>query len=241
MASLGASVLLFGGYGAPAPGGSYGYRNDTWIWDGTDWTLKQPAHKPSTRYSPAMGTLNGKVVLFGGWGGSAYGDTWEWDGNDWNVKSPAHVPSARDGAAMANVGGERLVMFGAGTETWEWDGTDWKLLAPATVPSDRKYLKAATLHGGVIMFGGATSNTSSATYYSDTWRWNGTDWTQVLPAGPPGSRRSFALGPLGGSVLMFGGLTPGSTLDDTWEFGGTTWTSRTGAPSQRDDVSFAAR
>jgi hypothetical protein len=242
MAALDGKVVLFGGYGYTTPEGtSKSYRNDTWVWDGSDWTLMPTSRQPSARYSPAMGTLRGRVVLFGGYGGSAYGDTWEWDGTQWTQRSPAHSPSARDGTAMANVGGERLILFGAGTETWEWDGQDWTLLAPATAPSDRKYLKAATLNGGIVLYGGATSNSSSAIFYSDTWRWSGGTWTRLLELGPPTACRSFAIGPLGGSVLLFGGLGSDTTYADTWEWTGTTWATRPLGPSPRMDVTLAAR
>jgi hypothetical protein len=243
MASFNGTVVLFGGYGYATPSAtSKSYLNDTWVWDGANWTQMTPTHKPSTRYSPAMATFRGNVVLFGGWGGSAYSDTWEWDGNDWTQRSSIRTPTARDGAAMTNVGGEKLLMFGAGTETWEWDGKDWALVSPEINPSDRKYLKAATLNGGAILFGGATSNSSSATFYSDTWHWDGSDWTQLLSSGPPDVRRSFAIGPLGSSVLLFGGFGPSSkTYGDTWEWTGSTWSESATGPSQRMDVSLAAR
>jgi hypothetical protein len=43
-----AQVVLFGGIGSGA------LFNDTWTWDGTDWTKRTPAHLPSARYRHAM-------------------------------------------------------------------------------------------------------------------------------------------------------------------------------------------
>jgi hypothetical protein len=120
--------------------------------------------------------------------------------------------------------------------------TIWLLRTPETPPADRKYLRAATRNGGGILFGGTSSNSSSATFYADTWRWDGTSWTQLLPDGPPLARRNFALGSLGGSVLMFGGYARGGTLlDDVWEWTGATWLTRPLGPSARQDVPMAAR
>ena len=53
-------VVLFGGYGG-------GFRNDTWVWDGTTWAQKSPATSPSSRYGHAMAydAARGQVVLFG--------------------------------------------------------------------------------------------------------------------------------------------------------------------------------
>jgi hypothetical protein len=245
LASLDGNVVLFGGYGYnTTTSTSIGYRGDTWVWDGSDWTMKSPTHKPSSRYSPSMGTLKGKVVLFGGWGGSGLSDTWEWDGSDWTERTPAHVPGARDGAGMANIGGERLLMAGSGNDTWEWDGEDWILRTPEHSPVSsewRAYVRAATWNGGVILFGGATGMSSSATYFSDTWRWDGQDWTEMLADGPPAARRSYAMAATGQGVLLFGGNSRGSMLDDTWEWSGTTWVERSGGPSPRLDVPMAAR
>jgi hypothetical protein len=243
LASINGTVVLFGGYGYATPSDTaVGYRSDTWVWDGNDWTKMSPTHVPPSRYSAAMGTLAGKAVMFGGWGGSARGDTWEWDGNDWTDRSPAHAPAAADAKAAANLGGERLMVFGAGTETWEWDGNDWLQRTPSTAPADRKYLRAATTSGGVIMFGGSNNNTSSAIYYPDTWRWDGSSWTQLLPDGPPPKRRNFALASLGKGALMVGGYGPGGAiLDDVWEWTGATWVPRTAGPSARHDVCMAAR
>jgi len=243
MASLGGTVVLFGGYGYATPSDSViGYRNDTWVWDGSNWTKRSPTHIPPSRYGAAMGTFGGKVIMFGGWGGSARGDTWEWDGSDWTERTPAHAPLASDGKGIANIGGERLVVYGAGTETWEWDGSDWLLRTPSTNPDDRKYLRAATTNGGVLLFGGSNNNTSAATYYYDTWQWDGASWTRLLESGPPPTRRSFAMASLGKSVLMVGGYGPGGAiLDDVWEWTGSTWAARAAGPSARFDVSMAAR
>jgi Galactose oxidase, central domain len=72
-----AQVVLFGGYG-----GSGADLNDTWTWDGTDWTQRTPAHSPAVRENPAMAYDAGhaQVVLFGGAREGGYlGDTWTWD------------------------------------------------------------------------------------------------------------------------------------------------------------------
>ena len=143
---------------------------------------------------------------------------------------------------MANMGGDRLVIFSDGTNTWEWDGNDWTLRAPADSPSPRQYVQSATLNGGVMLFGGATANTSTATFYADTWSWDGTDWTRLLAAGTPAARHASALGSLGSSVLMFGGYGSGGTMySDAWTWNGTTWVAAASGPSARMGVSFAAR
>jgi hypothetical protein len=64
-----------------------------------------------------MASIEGKVLLFGGWaGGLGFGnvqlldDTWEWDGTEWS-NLMVSGPTARMQAAMATMGHD-LVLFG---------------------------------------------------------------------------------------------------------------------------------
>jgi hypothetical protein len=66
---------MFGGIGP-------GYIDDTWEYDGVDWTQVTTASSPSARCYHAMvyDIVRGKVVLFGGHDGNYRNDTWEYDG-----------------------------------------------------------------------------------------------------------------------------------------------------------------
>lgn len=78
--------------------------NETWIWDGTDWTQEQPAQSPEARSFAGMAAAGGEVVLFGGttFGGPIGNPegTWAWDGSAW-TKLAGAGPSPRTGPAMA--------------------------------------------------------------------------------------------------------------------------------------------
>jgi len=143
----------------------------------------------------------------------------------------------RDAVAMANVGGTKVVMFGGGSDTWEWDGNNWTYRSPAQSPSARQYLQGATRNGNVLIFGGASGNTS----FNDTWLWDGTNWAQQSPASPPGARNRFAMGPTGTGVLMFGGYKGATTTAETWEWAGNAWVARPNGPGARLGVFLAAR
>lgn len=60
-------TLLFGGFSNP-DGYTNLYRNDTWGWNGTDWTEQFPVNKPAARSNHAMAYDSelGVTVLFGG-------------------------------------------------------------------------------------------------------------------------------------------------------------------------------
>ena len=91
-------VLLFGGYNAMGDCCSTTY-NDTWIWDGVDWTQAQPSDVPPARTYPALvydPNLNG-TLLFGGYEtpGEGYSDTWLFTGGDWTLLNPHLTPGGR--------------------------------------------------------------------------------------------------------------------------------------------------
>jgi hypothetical protein len=73
-------------------------------------------------------------------------------------------------------------------------------------------------HSQIVLFGGSYTATS------DTWIWDGSDWSQSMPTHAP-SRR-FAMGmaydQAHGQVVLFGGGN-GKYLGDTWTWDGTDW------------------
>ena len=101
-AAVDGKVVLFGG--DTIKNGGWASVNETWVWDGADWTEQHPAQSPDPRSFAGMAAAGGQVVLFGGgtFGGS-YGDpagTWTWDGTNWTEHTGAG-PSPRNGPAMA--------------------------------------------------------------------------------------------------------------------------------------------
>jgi hypothetical protein len=68
-------LLLFGGSTATSM-----YVGDTWLWNGRAWVTRAPATSPPARYIHGMAfdSVRGRLVLFGGGGGTLHGDTWEY-------------------------------------------------------------------------------------------------------------------------------------------------------------------
>jgi hypothetical protein len=116
------------------------FLNDTWEWNGTQWTQRTSSLSPPRLAGFALfyDASRHLTMLFGGHD-AAYGfhnETWEWSGSDWTRRAPPPpLPEPRSLVGMAydpvrSVG----VLFGGGhpvpggkgftdyDETWEWKG-----------------------------------------------------------------------------------------------------------------------
>jgi uncharacterized protein (TIGR03437 family) len=231
-------VVLFGGTGPTPAGVDFGTEalNDTWVWDGSNWTQESPQTSPSVRYSPAMAydAAHGQVVLFGGAALNPDGtmkelnDTWVWDGSNWTEKSPQTSPPVRDAHAMAfdSAHGQVVLFGGEGAsfallnDTWVWDGANWIQKSPQISPSARSGHAMAydSAHGQVLLFGGVDDGQD----INDTWVWDGSNWTQESPQTNPPARDSHAMAydSAHDQTVLFGGENSFSLLGDTWTWEG---------------------
>jgi hypothetical protein len=102
-------VVLFGGLGSVNP-------NNTWTWNGTDWTEVFPNTQPPLVYDSAgaFDPAIGHPILFGGGsGGQDIQDTWEWTGTDWVQLFPQNMPSPREAFGLAyDAAIGHVVLFG---------------------------------------------------------------------------------------------------------------------------------
>jgi hypothetical protein len=229
--AVGPGVLLFAGYGeAPL--------DDTWSWDGAQWT-QVASTGPSVRSDQSMiGDGAGSVVLFGGMGLGPYlEDTWVWNGTAGWKQLQAQGPSAREGAAAALLNG-KVILYGGSSasngflaDTWEWDGSRWtQLTTTGAGPGGRYGHSMTTLGNQIVLFGNVGGPT-------DTWLFDGAAWTKAPAAGPTGdpgglsdSRGFQTMATLGNRVILFGGEQDANhILADTWAFDGTAWTQLTPA------------
>jgi hypothetical protein len=97
----------------------------------------------------------------------------------------------------------------------------------------------------VVLFGGF--DTSDPTpCQSDTWTWDGANWTEQNPATVPPAREvaGMATDPATGQVVLFGGnnCTTDGYINDTWTWNGSTWTEQfpSTSPPARGFFGFAA-
>lgn len=197
-----------------------GNTDDTWEWDGTDWTLADASSAPGPleRASMCFHVAGNVTILFGGINVVSGGvdTTWIYDGSTWtaaNVTGPR--PSVRTGAQMVYdterqvcvlTGGQNPTNGTPFDDTWEYD-----LLANTWTPTGPAYTGGRLDMGMVydvtraqtVMFGGI--DFQSFTAYGDTWEYgprftafgtgcpgsNGTPAHGV--AGPPRTGNSYTL------------------------------------------------
>lgn len=183
-------LVLFGGNSIDA--GATLVRDETWTFDGTSWALAQPANRPPPLSAPAMAwdANRQRLVLFGGWTGSAYSNqTWEWDGTTWTQRLPLVSPPVRIGHRLVfDDVSQRVLLFGGTNgvqrfgDLWAWDGTDWSQLSPSTSPTPRTSAQLIfdPVRHTAVLFGGYTGATNA-----ETWEYANGSWVQRMPVESP--------------------------------------------------------
>ncbi len=233
------TYVLFGG------ATDYGHgplSDETWSWDGLDWTEQEPSASPPVGAAlMAYDAATSTVVLTLGSDSPRTTTTWTWDGTTWTEQHPTTSPPPLFQASMGyDPANNAVVLFltdesSHRDETWTWDGSSWTLLDPATSPPARGGAGMAfdAARGEVLLFGGeetaydASGNLVDLGVGGDLWAWDGTTWTELSAGNPPDRwRAALAYDAATGSTVLFGG-----GLDDTWTWDGSSWTRQAPATS----------
>jgi hypothetical protein len=137
MSSFGRDIILFGGNQCGPS--DLCELDDTWLWDGSTWTLLSPTKHPSPRCcsGAAFDSVHRRVVLFGGLVPTGVlGTTWSWNGRSWIRRQPATSPTPRSFPGVVDDSGAGgVLLFGGYTgsidsgDTWAWDGATWTCAA----------------------------------------------------------------------------------------------------------------
>lgn len=106
----------------------------------------------------------------------------------------------------------------------------WRERFPLNVPSNRSEAAMTfdLAHGYTLLFGGGPTG-SPFTMRSDTWSFDGSDWTLQSPPQSPTGRlgAGMVLDLARGMVVLYGGVTSFASTarpnDETWEWNGATW------------------
>ncbi|MCE5231553.1 hypothetical protein LLG95_18400 [bacterium] len=205
------------------------YSDETWSYDGTNWTRMNPATAPAASSCASMtyDAARSEVVMFGGYRyrNPVSNETWTWNGTTWTKKNPATVPTASGESKMIyDSQRNRIVLYLMNAtynvpETWEWDGTNWTRKYTPHMPPAGYYFAFAfdsTRNVGVL-FGPGNAT---------TWEYDGTDWTQRAPATSPPYTfydKSMAFDPSTGLCMLVTADAP----CETWTWDGMNWTKLT--------------
>ncbi|MGZ6087170.1 MAG: Kelch repeat-containing protein, partial [Polyangiales bacterium] len=139
------------------------------------------------------------------------------------------------------------VKFGA-DGTWLFDGAAWTKAKPSTNPPARSDVALAfdKKRSRVVMFGGKGVSTGAAR--SDTWEWDGTNWSITCVSSPcadapPAARygHAMAYSAAHGGVVMFGGNSGSAYLADSLVYDGSVWKvlATSSAPTARENATLA--
>jgi hypothetical protein len=229
-------MVLYGGYDP-----NQGVYASTWTFDGANWTLLNQAadYRAAAATAGSLPTpfIYGGVSVDPVLGLSSYdNDLVTFNGSSWS-SSPNQAPGARYGSALATYHSRNYALLFGGADsnnnllgdTWTCDlgGVSCTKLSPESSPPPRaramiaedRYSNVLVLYGGVGQ---------GSVYLSDTWIWDGTNWSSVEGVGPPGrawagcsSMRTIAGdGTWQAAVLVTGGQATGGTpLSDAWIWG----------------------
>jgi hypothetical protein len=222
-------AIMFGGTNSILVNNAWqaNWINETWEWDGEDWTKLLPTNSPPAREKHVMtyDKARNRIVLFGGSAGnSLFNDTWEWDGVNWHLMNPEHTPPARCCHAMAYDSSRKQVVLYGGWDSqnntffndiWLWDGKDW-----SQIPSDLPQMSGHFL----VDFPSKSEVISIQTANNGTWAWDGKSLKNLEMESPPSRTDVRAVyDPWNNRAVLFGGIKDKTFLTDTWVFNGDSW------------------
>jgi hypothetical protein len=152
------------------------------------------------------------------------------------VQHPGH------GAMVYDDLHDRTIFFGGGTgytpasAMMELDGETWAFRQPTGGPWPPPRFDHAmafdSRRGEVVMHGGSTLG---PVWFTDTWRWDGSTWSQATPTNtpPPMFGHRMVYDERRDRIVMFG--------YETWEWDGTDWSQRpsTQSPGGRVNPAMA--
>lgn len=200
-----------------------------WEWDGNKWNLLSASAAPGRMlhtnlvYDPHRN----RIVMFGGVNIDEKGFSnalWEWNGNNWQKIEAHNSPAPRIAHSMVYSPALKKTLIVGGVsikderfnEVWAWDGQNFELL-DSHLPSIElgNYNAACMDEKGkqqMLLFGRSTKLAALKALepgknLSDTWIWDGTNWTKLELGIAPSLRegQSLVYDQKHKQVILFGG------------------------------------
>ncbi|TET31359.1 MAG: hypothetical protein E3J72_22570 [Planctomycetota bacterium] len=226
----GAQVVMFGGFVTDPDNASRSVPTDeTWLWDGSDWTKASLTGSPPPRADHVLTWTGSQVILFGGLGeDNILGDTWEWTGSGWRELSPSTKPAPRFAGGFGGPfihGGRINSRGGVSSDVYYWNGADWIDRTPAgnlnTLENHFFYTESMGFHfalGIGVRFGGYTGTSTAGLtceFHTDRWIVQN-DEPKPIPVTYNGN---MAYDPVREVLVFFGGANnQDGWLNQTWEY-----------------------
>jgi hypothetical protein len=221
-------------------------RSSTFLFSGSIWLDASSAAvdpAPRSLFSFVTDPVNNTIWMFGGIDDTqTFDDFWKYQNGHWEQVVTGTEPTA----CIYPIGSydtdrQKMVVVCNNSSIWEFDGSAWKSFTDLKeLPPARRFSSMAydaTLKK-TVLFGGW-----NASYFDQTWTWDGTVWTRVKK-NPPPSRALAAMwyDPSLKKTVLYGGLGRLTSTDrlsrfsDMWTFDGSSWTELKpsgGTPGQR--------
>jgi len=220
------AVILHGGW-SEATG--WQPSRETWKLDSSGWSLIDATNSPSFAHHSMTYDSNRQVLVMCGMsigGTNPNHQTWEFNGTQWSRGPDIGVGVDGDVEVAFDALRNETVLYaapydsvGGSPETWGYDGFTWMRKLEAHQPlsaGDGALLQYDSVNGLVVLVGATEMGQQT-----ETWVWNGTDWSQINGPQPP-----HAL--LGGMTFdtVRGEMVLITTNMQTWSFDGSAWTQR---------------
>jgi hypothetical protein len=230
------NVVLYGGDDTSSRIAS----DETWHWDGTNWSLQTTNGSPGgfAMHAMAYDSLRQTTVLFGGrhdnWLTHLLSSaTWEYANGTWVQAAPTvSPPPLTDSAMCFHPSLQQILLFGGednlgfGTDgTWRYDGLTWtqtNLVGVKPPVRAGAQLVQVLNRGSAVLFGGRDPQTM--VILNDTWEYDGVNWIQVnnIYGGvyPPRAEFGMTHDIVRDRIVLFGGVIANNSIqNDTWEYG----------------------
>jgi hypothetical protein len=237
-------AVVYGGYSANSSG-TVDQLNDTWEWDGLQWTQRFPAHNPDRRHFQKLvfDTSRNVVLLFGGSGFGNSGDVppnnevWAYDGNDWTLlsaDSPAGPPwNVEVQHAVFDSARAKMIVITSPPAQNPYQNATWEFDSPTLTWSLATSGTPIGYSGSAFAYDSVRHVTVGQNYiigqlqsYAATWTFNGASWTNAGVVTPPRDSACMAFDTTRRRTVLYGCCRGGSLgyyVTDTWAFDGAAW------------------
>ena len=215
-------VVMFGG-SDPKSGGWVPDLNDTWTWNGADWTQAHPTTVPPAGEGCAGYNVATKQFIMVTGTNVGSDSTWQWDGSNWSQVTTAGTPGAYLctmaydpdlGALALNV--ESLDPW-TPAPLWQWNGTAWTQMgvsvptnilgADLTYDADTKQLTAVQ----EVSNKDGLNRSIWATIVVQTRIVSGTDWLTSTVDTPQADIETQAFDAATHQLVLMGNAAPAAT------------------------------